>query len=342
MEKVVGQIDTVTRVLACLPMSKEKLRLQLVNKTWRSAMESRAAHSCKTEDCDLPFAGIGVSEKVTRNLVQYSLDLSLSYHGTDHGTEAEDMFRWYKARYEEGQRFLTMTSTRDWLGPGLQELKIWFGFEADCMLQHLENLPVIDSLRSFVMKTNSRFISEFALHGWQKKFPNLKKLEWVSGEGDEFPSKLEGLTELERCEFDIFNEHGENFGRWSVGALPVGCEIIWNTIWDPDSPPLSCPAGLVSQITSLCIRGPYEQAGTVLLDFRGPTWDSLSQAISLTNTQVCYRINQLVLRNVCALPRSCNRLELKCVDVGLQLSDLMDSKFVCSEHVGHEWVLSRT
>jgi len=80
-------------------MSKQKLRLQLVNKTWKEALESPAAHSYETKDCGLPFAGKGVSQKVTRALSQCTS--TVSENETDRNCAG-------------------------WLGPGLQELNLCF------------------------------------------------------------------------------------------------------------------------------------------------------------------------------------------------------------------------
>jgi len=114
MQGVLQQADLVTTILACLPIGKHKLRLRLVCKVWKYAMEGPAAHSLKSTDCILPFAENAVARKVTQVLIECTVTVEESEVGGGCG---------------------------DWLGSRLQMLDIHLQ-NCECSLHFLEALPV--------------------------------------------------------------------------------------------------------------------------------------------------------------------------------------------------------
>ena len=329
MESVLGQIDPLALILACLPMSKHKLGLQLVSRTWKEALETPAAHSPNTHDCELPFAGHGMSKRVTQVLSQCN---SQPWHD------------------ELGR------GCDDWLGPGLQKLTLHViedgAIEKHTLPLHLfESLPImphLDHLDIYPMKAEDWHQCDLS-----RKFPSLKTLFWGTVDG-EAPSSLENLSDLMRFKFHMswtklrYNPHRV---RGQIGVFPRGCEIILSISEEP-SP---IPEGLICQITQMIIHmsnGPRcwpDQAwqnGKPIMDFGSPVWPNFSQATGLKSFELnCGHI--IVVRNIGVLPRSCKRLEFCCINLQPSLKELADNGF-CFEEVHRRehypfwtWVLTR-
>ena len=338
MEEVLGQIELLALILACLPMSKQKLRLQLVSKTWKAVLEDPAAHSCKTQDCELPFAGMGVSGKVTQVLSQCT---ATAY-----------------CRERDRDR-----KCAGWLGPDLQMLTLVFDKRA-IPLHVLESLPIMNRLSHLHlcsgdipnMEVSDREICQFDL---SKRFPNLNNLVWESLGGEVF-YHLEKLTKLQRCQFNMSESWVYIIANRELGVvntLPTGCEVVW-TSFGLISP---FPAGLVSQITSIevvfcCSETHWENMrldDRPILDFRLFAWSSLSEATSLKSFRFeCTEGDDeqaIILRNLGVFPRSCKTLEFICKDLEVRMSEIADNGYVF-EDMGRsfrsrkgyrKWVLTR-
>ena len=170
MEAVLGHIDLLALILACLPMSKHKLHLQLVSKTWKSALETPAAHSSKTEDHFIPIFGKGMSEKVTRVLSQCRS----------------------RCDYPAGRIVVFEDGPlNEWLNPDLQKLDLFFDqlIPYDHVQHVLESLPVMARLGHLKLIVPSE-LYRFDL---SRKFPGLKDLFWRPDDGEGCPIDLRPL-----------------------------------------------------------------------------------------------------------------------------------------------------
>ena len=323
MNSVLGQIDLLALILACLPMSKHKLGLQLVSKTWKEALERPAAHFPKTDDSQLPFAGHGMSKGVTQVLSQ---------------CESE-------ACFDNQNR-----NCDGWLGPGLQRLTL--RVEEDTLPLHLfESLPIMPRLH--YLNLDAEDAENFHQYDFSQKFPSLKTLVWTTGVSVA-PSYMERLTELTRFEFHIREHEGSwdnpDTARGKVGALPKDCKVTLSIL----DMPLPLPAGLINQVTRMVfIMNMYEdcwpqqtwEAGKPVIDFGNPIWPAFSQATSLK----AFRLTcgqTIVVRNLGVLPRSCKRLEFHCLELQPPLANIAENGFrfgevdQCSPPF-KTWVLTR-
>jgi hypothetical protein len=296
MDQVLGQTELLALVFARLPMSKEKVSLQLVSKLWREALAMPAAHSPKTIDCYLPFAGYGISRQVIQALSQYSL----YYDGDKKGLH--DNLDWW-----------------DWLGPHLQILSLIITSYA-FPLNGLKTLPVMHKVRELIIDAHYLEPLDIEESDLSLIFPNLESLYWEVQDGNNIPARLERLTKLQDLTLCFWPSSME---EQTVGKLPRGCEVVWKGL----DGIVGCPPDLWSQVTKILVHNlNLHTLEELYFDFK--KWPQLAQAHSLQSFEYLGFDSRRVpiLQNLSRFPLSCKVLKFWCRNLNIEASVLFDKK----------------
>jgi hypothetical protein len=251
---VVQCLDLVAKIMAFLPMSKEKVTLQLVSKVWKEAMCLLLAHSVSTQDIGIPYSG--TFRKVTQVLRQCTLE-----------SVPEEM----------------RSVGFGWLGSGLQALST-SGIEVSLQVldrTDFRDLSVLHNLQSLRVSIDPTCHIDLSV-----QFPNLKFLDWECLNGGIFPSHLERLTKLMKCDFSFcngFDASSNVVAAKSVGKLPDNCKVVWCDLQPVGEEEMSnVPEGLLSQITTYNVSLlDWEDINREDFDFAGPEWVKLRLMSSL-------------------------------------------------------------
>jgi len=307
MDQVLEQTALVALVLARLPMSKEKVRLQLVSKLWREALETPAAHSPETRDCNLPFAGYGISRQVIQALSQYNLD----YYG-----EWGDAVARLRALHDKLDWW-------GWLGSNLQILSLGI---MHCIfpLNGLKtSLPVMHQVRRLCIDAQKFASSDILEMDLSLNFPNLESLNWIVLEGDHIPARLERLTKLQDLTL-CFWASGIVEQTVTVGKLPTNCEVVWKGI----DGIADCPPDLWSQVTKVVVENcSLDKLEELNFDFK--KWPKLAQAHRLQSFEYLgFGSGRVpILQNLCRFPPSCKVLKFWCRNLNIEASVFFDRVF---------------
>lgn len=273
MQAVLGDTNLLAKILCLLPLCKPKVKMQLVNKTWKACLETSEAHSLDVseEDCKVPYSGHVPDRRegmeglivlfMSRSILNVLPHLSLGYKSHS------DL------------------STLAWLPTGLQSLK----GSLDSV-----NYPKLPDLKRLAIRQLDYFhgVPDKVFDFLDVRMPKLEVLDWYA---DNLCPNLQRLQQLRELKFSVCDlPEGAD-----VGQIPSGCNVTY-TWW---SDHYNFPVGMAGSVKLLrCLHNDAKNG----LNFQIFEGCSVLEGVSVHNCG----LGKVQLKGFRFLPASCTTVEV--------------------------------